>query len=66
MVEKKIVNFEKNLEKLETVAQELDKQDLTLDQSLALFEKGMTLVKTCEDQLASAEKRIEIIMEKKN
>ena len=53
--------FEKDLEKLEKIAEALEEGDLSLDESLKRFEEGITLAKRCEKALAQAEKKIEIL-----
>ena len=57
------VNFEEAMKKLEALAQELEKGDLDLDQSLQKFEEGMALAKKCNDILEKAEKRITILIQ---
>ncbi|HOV32119.1 MAG TPA: exodeoxyribonuclease VII small subunit [Candidatus Hydrogenedens sp.] len=56
-------NFEKDLEKLEKIVQELEKGDLTLEESLKQFEEGIRLARQCEKALVEAEKRIEILLQ---
>src|SRR5437764_13038834 len=56
--------FEASLEELERIAKELEKGDLPLEQSLALFESGMRLSAECKRQLEEAESRIEILMKR--
>ncbi len=57
-------NFEETIKKLETIANELEKGDLNLDESVAKFEEGMKLSKACNDILENAEKRISILIKK--
>ena len=57
-------NFESSLEELERVVKELEKGDLPLEQSLALFEKGMNLSASCKEQLEQAETRVEILVKR--
>lgn len=57
-------NFEETIKKLEIIANELEKGDLNLDESVAKFEEGMKLSKTCNDILENAEKRISILIKK--
>ena len=57
-------SFEASLEELERIVKELEKGDLPLEQSLALFESGMRLSADCKRQLEEAESRIEILMKK--
>ena len=57
------VNFEEAMKKLEALAQELEKGDLDLDQSVQKFEEGMALAKKCNDILEKAETRITILIQ---
>jgi exodeoxyribonuclease VII small subunit len=57
-------SFEASLDELERVVRELEKGDLPLEQSLALFEAGMKLSADCKRQLEDAESRVEILMKK--
>jgi exodeoxyribonuclease VII small subunit len=56
--------FEAGLEELENIVRELEKGDLPLEQSLALFENGMRLSAECRRQLENAETRVELLMRK--
>ena len=57
-------SFETSLEELERIIKELEKGDLPLEHSLALFENGMRLSAECKRQLEEAESRVEILMKK--
>lgn len=57
MAEKK--NFEEALRRLEQIASQLEGSDLSLDDSLALFEEGVSLVRLCRRLLGQAEKKIQ-------
>lgn len=57
-------NFEETIKNLEQIANELEKGDLNLDESVAKFEQGMKLSKICSDILENAEKRISILIKK--
>ncbi len=59
-------NFELNLKKLEELVKKLDSDELTLDESIALFEEGMKLSKRCSDKLESAERKINILLQDEN
>ncbi len=60
----KEANFEDTIKQLEVIANELEKGDLNLDESVAKFEQGMKLSKTCSEILENAEKRISILIKK--
>ncbi len=61
-MEKEQIPFEEAMKQLETIASELEKGDLNLDESVAKFEEGMKLSKQCSELLESAEKRITILL----
>lgn len=61
-MEKKEISFEETMKQLETIALELEKGDLNLDESVSKFEEGMKLSKQCSKILENAEKRITILL----
>ena len=60
MAEKK--TFEQSITELEQIAAKLEDGSVTLDESLALFEKGIKLSKSCQKMLDEAEKKVSILM----
>lgn len=54
-------NFESRLEELERIVKDLERGDLPLEQSLAIFESGMKLSSECRKMLEEAETRVEIL-----
>jgi exodeoxyribonuclease VII small subunit len=52
-------SYEDSLERLEEIVQRLESGNLTLDESLRLFEEGTHLSKVCQKRLTEAELRIE-------
>jgi len=58
----KSLSFEKSLETLEKIVQELESGSLTLDDALKRYERGMAAHKQCTQVLAAAEKRIEVLL----
>lgn len=63
---KKDVNFEELIEKLEDITNKLEKEQLSLDESVKLFEEGMQISKECNLKLEDAEKRITILINQNN
>ena len=61
--EPSIKNFESALSELESLVKTLEDGNLTLEQSLELFERGVELSRYCHTRLEEAEKRIEILTE---
>jgi exodeoxyribonuclease VII small subunit len=57
--------FETALEELEQVVEQLESGDLSLEDSLAAFEKGVGLVKLCNQKLTEVEKKVELLLKDK-
>ncbi len=58
---KKTESFEDALERLEGIVQRMESGDLTLEDSLGLFEEGVRLTRVCSQRLDEAEKKIEML-----
>lgn len=58
------VNFEKTLDKLGNIVNKMENGDLSLEQSLNLFEEGITLTRDCHAALKNAEQKVQILIEK--
>lgn len=56
-------NFEKSMAELEKIVESLEKGEVTLEESLALFEKGVGLSKTCQSILDKAEKKVSVLVQ---
>ena len=57
------VNFEKALDELESIVEDLESGDLTLEDSLKSFEKGIKLARKCQEQLSKAELQVQKLIE---
>ena len=55
-------NFEEMMKDLENIAKDLESGELSLDESVSKFEKGMEISKECSKILEDAEKRIAILI----
>ncbi len=64
MAKKSAQSFENQLEKLEEVVATLEKGDVSLDESLKLFEEGIKNVRQCSKMLQTAEQKVEALIEK--
>lgn len=53
------MKFEDNLKKLESLVGKMESGELNLDEMIAAFEEGRTLVKTCRDELQAIRLKIE-------
>ena len=64
MTDPSIKDFEAAIAELETIVKKLEEGDLALEQSIALYERGVQLSRFCHAQLEQAERRIEILNER--
>ena len=62
----KDLNFEQAMSKLEEIAIELEKGELSLDESVSKFEEGMKLSKNVSKYLEEAEKKITVLINSKD
>ncbi|HEY8519002.1 MAG TPA: exodeoxyribonuclease VII small subunit [Gammaproteobacteria bacterium] len=62
--EKSIGQLEKSLAELEALVERLESGDLSLDQALKEFERGVTLTKECQAVLKEAEQKVEILLKR--
>lgn len=56
-------SFEKSMEQLEKIVEELDKGDFTLEESLQKFEQGLKLGKACREMLDKADAKVKKLVE---
>jgi exodeoxyribonuclease VII small subunit len=64
MTETSIKDFEAAIAELESIVKKLEEGDLALEQSLALYERGVQLSRFCHARLEAAERRIEVLNER--
>ena len=55
------LNFEGAMDRLEEIVEQMESGKMMLEELIGRYEEGMKLVKVCQERLASAEQRIEII-----
>ena len=60
----RVGDFEKSLTELEKLVERMEDGEQSLEVSLKDFERGMTLVRQCRDSLASAEAKVQKLIEK--
>jgi exodeoxyribonuclease VII small subunit len=56
------IDFEKSLTELEQIVERLEQGELSLEDSLKQFERGIELTRQCQTALGKAEQRVEILM----
>jgi exodeoxyribonuclease VII small subunit len=59
-----IKDFEAAIAELESIVKKLEEGDLPLEQSLALYERGVQLSRFCHARLEDAERRIEVLTDR--
>ena len=55
-------SYEKIFDDLETIVQKMDSGEISLEKSLELFEKGMSLIQDGKDRLVQAEERVKALI----
>jgi len=56
--------FEQSLKELEALVEQMEQGDLTLEQSLQHFERGVQLTRACQQALQEAEQKVETLLSK--
>lgn len=59
-------NFEQSLKQLENIVAQMERGDISLEESIKLFEEDTKLADQCKQQLAEAEGKIEILIKQRN
>ena len=62
MEQEKIYPFEESLEKLSRLVEKMENGDLSLEESLNIFEVGIKLSKDCQNALSEAEKKVQALL----
>lgn len=60
------INFELSLKELEKIVVKLENPEISLDESIKLFEEGITIANSCSKQLESARQKIVTLTEAEN
>lgn len=58
------VDFEASLAELQTLVESLENGELSLEDSLAAFEKGIGLTRECQDALSQTEQKVQQLLER--
>lgn len=58
----KLAQFETSLQELESLVEALETGDISLEEALAKFERGVTLTRQCRDLLKNAELRVDQLL----
>lgn len=55
-------NFEQSIKLLEEIVSKLEGSEISLEESIALFEEGVKLTKSCQKMLDDAKKKVSVLM----
>lgn len=55
------LDFETALHELEDLVAKMEEGELPLEQSLAAYQRGVDLVRICQDRLAKAEQQVKVL-----
>lgn len=58
--------FEESLKKLESIVEQMEKGELSLEQSLKLFEEGVALSAACKKELDEAEGKVQMLIRQRD
>ena len=61
---RKSTNFEAAITELESLVEEMEQGDISLEESLKKFERGIELTRTCQQALQEAEQKVQMLIEK--
>ena len=61
-----MAKFEDSLKKLETIVAQLEEGDLALEESLKLFEEGVSLSAACKQELDAAEGKVQMLVKQRD
>jgi exodeoxyribonuclease VII small subunit len=56
--------FESSMEELEKLVEQMEQGDISLEESLKAFERGIKLTRTCQQALLDAEQKVQVLLEK--
>jgi exodeoxyribonuclease VII small subunit len=59
-------SFEESLKKLESIVENLEKGDLSLEDSIKLFEEGIGLSAACKKELDEAEGKVQVLIKQRD
>ncbi len=55
-------SFEESMDRLETIVRDLESNEKPLDETIALFEEGLKLVKNCDEKLKQFETQVDTLI----
>tara|TARA_R110002050_G_scaffold57423_3_gene129073 strand:- start:212151 stop:212396 length:246 start_codon:yes stop_codon:yes gene_type:complete len=62
-VRRKKLNYEASVSELESLVSRLEQGDISLEESLKLYESGVLLTRDCQDALQAAEQKVQMLIQ---
>ena len=62
-VRRKKLNYEASVTELESLVNRLEQGDISLEESLKLYESGVLLIRDCQDALQAAEQKVQMLIQ---
>lgn len=62
VAKRKKLEYEKAIAELETLVEQLEQGDITLEESLKLYERGVLLTRDCQDALQAADQKVQMLV----
>ncbi|MCC5796837.1 MAG: exodeoxyribonuclease VII small subunit [Methylophaga sp.] len=63
VAKRKKLDYEAAVAELETLVERLEKGDISLEESLKLYERGVLLSRDCQEALQAAEQKVQLLMQ---
>ena len=63
MVRRKKLDYEASITELESLVERLEQGDLSLEESLKLYESGVLLTRDCQEALSQAEQKVQLLLQ---
>ena len=57
------IDFEQAMQRLEDIVKKMEEGNVSLDNALELFEKGVNLIKLCQKKISSAEQKVALLIQ---
>lgn len=63
MARRKKLDYEASITELESLVERLEQGDISLEESLKLYESGVLLTRDCQDALSNAEQKVQLLLQ---
>lgn len=63
MARRKKLDYEASITELESLVERLEQGDLSLEESLKLYENGVLITRDCQEALSQAEQKVQLLLQ---